>query len=59
MAPNTHFQSVKFEQMKTESIDFDISYTPQEKKKNSLHIPVWSRQYFAKSITEFTQEQLN
>lgn len=34
MAPNMHFKSVKFEQMKPENTDFDISYTPQEKKKN-------------------------
>lgn len=33
MAPNMHFKSVKFEQMKPEKTDFDISYTPQEKKK--------------------------
>lgn len=59
MAPNMRFKSVKFEQMKPENTDFDISYTPQEKKKISLHIPFWSRQYFAKSTIEFTQEQLN
>lgn len=38
MAPNMHFKSAKFEQMKTESTDFDISYTPlKEEKKKKNH----------------------
>lgn len=53
MALNTHIKT------KPESTDSRISYIPQETKKNSLHIPVWSRQYFAKLTTEFTQEKLN
>lgn len=32
MAPNLHFESAKFEQMKPESTDFDIPYIAQEKK---------------------------
>lgn len=58
MALNMHIKSVKFEQTKPESTDSGISYIRQETKKNSLHIPVWNRQYFAKLTTEFTQEQL-
>lgn len=61
MALNMHIKSVKFEQTKPESTDSDVSYSLQEKKKKkqSLHIPVWSRQYYAELTTEFTQEQLN
>lgn len=36
MAPNMHFKSAKFEQMKTETTDFDISYTRGEKEKRKI-----------------------
>lgn len=37
MALNMHIKSVKFEQMKPESTDSNISYIPQNKKKFTAH----------------------